>query len=82
MKQDETESEEISHYEELKEIYLKTESDVATVVDFVNDIIKKMEPDFNLYLSISFEKEITKYGKIIHVTLLFELIIYRNQKEE
>ena len=59
------------HFEELKEIYLKSEADVITVIDFVNDVLKKIDTKFNLFMSIAFEKEITKYGKIIHVLLFF-----------
>ena len=73
------------HFEELKEIYLKSEADVSTVVDFVNDVLKKIDTKFNLYMSIAFEKEITKYGKIIHVDLLglfnFCFFFCRNQRE-
>lgn len=74
------------HFEELKEIYLKSEADVITVIDFVNDVLKKIDTKFNLFMSIAFEKEITKYGKIIHVLLFFLSFFYefvfRNQKEE
>ena len=35
-------------------------------------MLKKIESEFNLYVSIAFEKEITKYGKIIHVIYLIK----------